>query len=209
MTKIIKNNKRNTLPKYTPYVPNYKTLGLEPTISSDPNPFKGAKVPVIVNGTVNKKIEPVMQRNPKTNVPYAEIPPPKEYNVVMPNVGNNVERVWNSVDNIIDDVEFDLDESIEMIDNNDQISEYAFDNTQLQPMEQTNNDIANVDLQENEYLLAIDGSIISTGTLETIQQEAKELILGEHKLYNTQQIPIEHIVVLKRVNIKVGVFVEE
>jgi len=143
------------------------------------------------------------------NVPYAEIADKPIPNTLIPNVGNNVENTWNSVDSmVIDDIseqgpqEFDM-----MIDNNDLYPEYAI-NSSINNTEEYNQS-NRFDLNENEYLLVINDTIISAGPLETIQNEVRAFVLGEHELHMGQQIPLDNIMILKRIKIKMGVFIDD
>jgi hypothetical protein len=61
-------------------------------------------------------------------------------------------------------------------------------------------------LDEEEFLLLVDGSAICSGPMDFIQDQTRALVFGEHELYHGNPVSIDDIVVLKRVKIKVGVF---
>ena len=219
MTKILKNPARSTKKEvYTPYVPQYKMWGVEPIPAKDDSPFKNAGKPVIVNGnkSMNKqetklKLKPLATPITKSNVPYAETISVMDKNASLPNVGNNIESVWNSVDNnmVIDDISH-IDSEAQMIDNNDYYTDEALGiSTEETIMQEQVSEITseNIDLNEDEYLIAIEGTVISSGPLDMIENAVKALIFGEHELCGGKQIPIEDIIVLKRVKIKMGVFI--
>jgi len=61
-------------------------------------------------------------------------------------------------------------------------------------------------LEEDEYLLIVSGECICSGPLEEIQEQARAMAFGEHSLCGDTPIPIDDIVVIKRVPVKVGLF---
>lgn len=63
-------------------------------------------------------------------------------------------------------------------------------------------------LEEDEYLLVVDGSAICSGPMEDIQEQARALVFGEHPLCGGNPMPIDDIIVLKRAKVKVGLFLE-
>lgn len=200
-TKIFQNPNRNRqiIPK--PYYPEYKRLGVEPIGNSNNKPFNIKGQPVIVSGNKN-----TTKWTPKA------MPEQNNYMPTVPNVGNNAETIWSasSLDNtIVDDI--GLDENATMIDNNEFYPEYAgggsVEPVLTQSSMPTNQD--GINLQANEYIIAISGQIISTGDLETIQNEIQQLVFGEHELCDGQAVDISEIIVLKRVNVKMGIFVDE
>ena len=219
--KIVKNPKRGEKKLYTPYVPQHKALGIEPLPPfNDKNPFKSNGPAIIVNGNkpVNDtklKLKPLAKQLTNTNVPYAETISVMDKSASLPNVGNNVENVWNSVDSMIIDDISELDENAEMIDNNDFVSDYAFESNIQSSIPQAKEEIEeieeisnNISIDEDEYLIAVEGTVISTGTLNSIQNEVSALVLGEHEICGGKQIPTDDIIVLKRVKIKMGVFLD-
>lgn len=63
-------------------------------------------------------------------------------------------------------------------------------------------------LEENEYLLLVEGAAICSGPEDYIQEQTRLLVFGEHELYNGNPVSVDDIVVIKRAKIKVGVFLE-
>jgi len=64
------------------------------------------------------------------------------------------------------------------------------------------------DLQEELYLLIVSGAAICSGPKEEIEDQARAFIFGEHQLCEGNPTPIEEVLVLKKVKIKVGLFLE-
>ena len=63
-------------------------------------------------------------------------------------------------------------------------------------------------IQDDSYILFVNGTIIAVDVMEKIQSIASSLIFGEHPLCDGCAIPIEDIVVLKKIKLKVGLFLE-
>ena len=59
----------------------------------------------------------------------------------------------------------------------------------------------------DEYILMIGGNVIFTGNLDATQRLLKTVVYGEHEDF--KDVSVEDIVVLKKMKIKIGVFVEE
>jgi hypothetical protein len=207
--KIFPNPNRKRQVIHTPYQPEYRRWGVEPIQAPNSNPFniKGKALVIDSNKNTSKWTPKAVARD---NVPYAS--PPTNYvsNVPVPNVGNNVENIWSSIDNtVVDDI--GLEENTQMVDNNDFYPEYAMGGSveavMTEPTMPQSQD--GINLQTNEYLIAIDGQIISTGSLEAVQDEIRQLVFGEHPLSIEAAVDVNDIIVLKRVNIKMGVFLDE
>lgn len=58
-----------------------------------------------------------------------------------------------------------------------------------------------------QYILMINGEVVESGEIEVIEARAKEILYGEDLDY--QEIAPEKLVVLKRVNLKVGVYIQD
>lgn len=164
------------------------------------------------------------------NVPYAEAVEMTSNivrSVPLPNVGNNIENTWSGMDDMVMDEEgefTEVDANHLMIDNNfdDEKNYVGIPQTikgapklQIQ-MDQmiheedtvTVFDAAQLNVAYNEYVLAVKGEIISTGLLDQIQEEVRELVFGEHSVSEGNIVSTDDIIVLKRIKIKVGVFIE-
>lgn len=202
---------------YKPYVPQYQVHGIErdETYALTDRRRFGNQKPVLVKGNPNMFSG---NEHISRNVPFAETSVMPQRTSNIPNVGNNIENMWAATDNeIIDDIGLEIDESAPMIDNNDfiDIEEVAVQEhqryapTASAPAQHTVSEAASlpITLQDDEYLLAVGETIIATGPLNFIEGEVKDLIFGDHVLCEGQAIPADELMVLKRVKIKVGVFI--
>lgn len=231
--KLYKNKDRDRAVEVKPYVPQYQIRGVVPEefvgkTEVDPSMvFKQEPLP----------LDNPRATRPLVRQPYAEaVPSPiGRGRGLLPNVGNNMERTWSGVDaEVIDDV--GLDPNHQMIDNNDFVSSAALgiqedadpnftfpvaDDTEEKFLtEERSNDALQISLEEeqlfktiytldeDEYLVLVDGVSVCTGDINIVQQQTRDLVFGNHQAYNGSSVPIDDIVVLKRVKIKVGLFLE-
>lgn len=210
--KLYKNTARKTSTAYKPYVPQYQLMGIEP------QEYKSATLPS------NARIVESNLDNPRVRQMDLQKPlePSRQSNNYIPNVGNNMDQTWSGIDgDIIDDMEeVNLDHS--MIDNNDFISEEFFksyNHAQLPEHEynkhtiienKTDDDFSSIvkNLESNSYLLLINDVAICSGPLEDIQEQARALVFGEHELCGGSPIPVEDLIIMKKVSIKMGLFLE-
>lgn len=225
--KIYKNKERGKTEVRKNYVPQYQMMGIEP------EEIKSAVVP----GARVSESQPITNDNPRTRrvgirQPYADpVPSPVGGSRgPVPNVGNNMEHMWSSVDGeIIDDLDVDSDRP--MVDNNDYVSDEALGLPQRPPSreelpsldemihppvrkfveETVDADDANSvisKLSEGDYLLMVGGVSVCSGPAEEVQEQARLLVFGDHELCDGNPIPVDDIVVIKRVPIKIGLFLE-
>lgn len=223
--KVYKNPKRSAQAEtIKPYIPQYKLMGIEPN-DYHSQPQGHAVKPQIV------KPQPLPLDNPRAprpmiRQPYAEAASPiGRGRGILPNVGNNVEQTWSSLDGeIIDDLTETSDQ--EMIDNNEFATDQALgyqapqiievedgEYTTLEGLHSEgsgSDDLSSVlsSLDEESFLLMVEGEAICSGPMEEIQEQAKALVFGEHSLCDGNPKSIEDIVIVKRVKIKVGLFLE-
>jgi len=61
-------------------------------------------------------------------------------------------------------------------------------------------------LPTNQYLILINGIPFSEGSLEKVQEEVRALLFGENE--KVKDVEPNDIIVLKRVKVNVGVFLE-
>jgi len=225
---FFKNPARGQTPKFKPYVPQYKVRGLEPEyIASATVPDTMNRVQAIRQPTPRSNDNPRLRPPPSIskNVPYAELPSEVISLGSMPNVGNNIENTWGPNEEY-----FDLDQSLnvphhQFIDNNEYDNNNYADLPEMMEAPPTERDITvyddiddNDDVGEvasskssinGDYILVIKDSIIASGTLEAVEKEVKKLVFGEHPLCKSSEISVDDIVVLKKMKIKVGVFLTD
>jgi hypothetical protein len=231
--KLIKNPDRDKPAPYKPYVPQYQVHGVEPT------EYQSAVVP---GGTKIARPSALPSDNPRARrapvrQPYAEATtsPIGRGRGPIPNVGNNMEQTWSSVDGeIIDDLSDQVDPNQEMVDNNDFVSDAAFGfqngptaadirpehqvypATMLEQEVQANRQPADPEdllpvltaLEDDAYLLIVSGVPVCSGPKEEIEDQARALVFGEHEICAGEPVPVDDIIILKRVKVKVGLFLE-
>lgn len=232
---LIKNPERNKPAVHKPYVPQYQVHGKEP------QEYQGGAV---VPGHQMARPTPLPNDNPRAKrvpirQPYAEAAPSPigRGRGPIPNVGNNMEQTWSSVDGeLIDDLTeaSDIDQNQQMIDNNEYVSGAALGfqngitaadispNYQVfgpqaieQEVEATHypadpNDLLPVltALDNDAYLLIVGGVPVCSGPKDEIEDQAQALVFGEHELSDGNPVPVDDIVILKRVKVRVGLFLE-
>lgn len=191
----MKDKKTDIIEKYKP---NYISRGIDPVLlggnsSVVEHPIEGQET-ALPPGIYNLSPEPASRRRPPPlvkNVPYAEpVDTTNMHSASMPNVGNNMEQTWVGLNGDASYVIDDLDQENESIE-----LEY----NEAEPNKES----------IGEYVLIYDGSIISSGNLELVQSEVKDILFGQHNLSKNKNIEVEDLIVLKRVPIKVGVFLGE
>jgi hypothetical protein len=230
--KLIKNPDRNKPTAYKPYVPQYQVHGKEP------QEYQGGAVAPghqMTRPTSLPSDNPRSKRVPLRQ-PYAEVAPSPIGRGPVPNVGNNMEHTWSSVDGeIIDDLsnpEFDPNQ--QMIDNNDFVTETAlgyqsgptaadiFPHYQAYAPQAIEQEIEAIhqpadpddllpvltSLDDESYLLIVAGVPVCSGPKTEIEDQARALVFGEHELSDGNPVPIDDIIILKRVKVKVGLFLE-
>lgn len=225
--KFYKNPARKNLEVHKPYVPQYQLRGIDPvdhkkaTVMSHSEAFS--------QNAQNSQDNPRLPR-PAIRQPYAEAvnSPIGRGRGPLPNVGNNIEQTWPGVDGeIIDDIS--IDPSHQMVDNNDYVSSAALGLPEDNVVNTVNSAVENQFLTENylekamtsehlsslvkkleeeEYLLMVQNDPICSGPLSLVQEQASLLIFGDHELYQDNPVSIDDILIIKRVKIKVGVFLE-
>ena len=229
--KIYKNPARNQTSNARQPIPQYQLLGIEPQEHKNAQ-FAPGQV-LMTRGGVSNENNP-RTRTATIRQPYAEAALSPIGNGPVPNVGNNMGHTWAGVDeSIIDDLSNQIDPNHPMIDNNEMVSPIEEplmeiqDNEPIQMLEQQSkpfwtaedlqsaisksfedNPVGLSNLQDNSYILLIRGDIISIGSLQEIEEEANVLLFGDHELCNGKPLPLEDIVVLKKVKIKTGLFLE-
>ncbi len=198
--KFYKNPARNEVEAHTPYVPRYQVIGVSPSIRNDN-----------VNNLQHIKRTPPPAPSIVSR-PYAEYieSPIGRGRGEIPNVGNNFEQTWQSVDGkITDDLSIEIDNNHEMIDNNEFINEPANSISAPYNSSHENNSIIKTihSLKNDDYLLLVDGVPLCSGLPEYIQEQASLLVFGEHPAYNGS-VHVNNILIIKKINILVGVYLK-
>lgn len=190
--------------------------------------------PVVSNENPRVRPAPTFQ----VNVPFATSADVLPKAATIPNVGNNMENSWTAVDNFDEYVETSSfeDESVVIDPNNPLIDNNFEDEENWKPIPKVLRkapeavDMSDLDsddefeevqdtydtqaqspmhsINDDDYVIIIDGQIIRIGKLVVVQDEVRDLIFGDHELNKIKNITEDDIVVLKRVKIKVGVFLE-
>lgn len=227
----IKNPERGKPQLRERYVPQYQLLDITPNAVDiganldTPNVAPAHKVEVVARAPfasiTNPRTRPV-PTSASRFVPYAEEGPPQLGRDPLPNVGSNIETTWTSLDDMVFDAEGNLvePENQTMLDNNqDDPANYADIPAQLPIPKSTTQPVILQEVQEEpiqmeqigpeDGVLIVKGEILSVASLTSIEEEVRALVYGEHPLCEANKIDPEDIVVLKRVNIKVGVFLEK
>jgi hypothetical protein len=219
-TKLIKNPERGKTAPFKPYVPQYQLRGITPTpppeeMGTEASP--GKKLPFgtyFLPKAQTKKSYPILK-----NLPYAEIGA-TPFNAPLPNVGNNNEVVWAGMDAVSLDEDgnpIDMEElgDQKMIDNNWEQEEFR---PPLQILEEENDegaetmtvsDTSQLNVGYDEFVLVVRGEIVSTGAFDGMQREVRALVLGGHPATAGEPVEVDEIVLLKRVPVKVGVFIDQ
>lgn len=218
-SKYFKNPDRGNDKPFQPYIPQWQLLGREPTDAAVGKPVQSPPL---------TKHAPFVQRNAPTfrpipnisrNVPFAEEGPVTLGHAPLPNVGNNVENTWAGMEIIDDEGLAEVDINRQMVDNNnDDPHNYDRIPKVLKSAPAPKNEVPEQrpetesnplqDLEANDYVLLVKGEVIAMGALLDIQEEVRALVFEEHPLSESTVITIDDIIVLKRVKIKVGVFIE-
>lgn len=216
--KVYRNKARAQQETFTPYVPQYQKFGIEPEEYKSPTLTPGYTLAVQKTAPSQEHVRGV---KPAIRQSYAEaVPSPVgRGRGPLPNVGNNVEQTWSSVDGEIEDDISDVDLNHPMIDNNEYVTDEAFGlenklesnhymtkSVMEEAIQNDNVFEAIKELEEDTYLLMMKNVNICAGPLEYIQEQTTALVFGEHEMYQGNPIPIDDIIVIKRVKLKVGVF---
>lgn len=117
------------------------------------------------------------------------------------------QEVYDSVDGSIFDAEgkkIPLQDS-HIIDNNEFVNFDGNVGQQTSPPVKQSKGSPNI----GEYILMVFGKLIDTGSLEKIEERVRAIMYGEDTGFGDLKLDVDDIVVLKRVSIKIGVFLEE
>ena len=120
--------------------------------------------------------------------------------------------MYTSVDNVPFDADNNkIDTNGHIIDNNEFVN---LDFINPPKSKQSNDDeIKNKDVdispEIGDYILMVFGKFILSGSINAIEGRIKSILYGEDESFNGTGVKLDDIVVLKRMQIKVGVFVDE
>ena len=111
----------------------------------------------------------------------------------------------------VDDIPFDendepIDTQGHIIDNNDFVS---FGEAPPAPRREEPRETQSTTPEVGEYILMVLGKLIASGSLEDIEKRVKAIIYGEDQSFSGLEVGLDDIVVLKRVALKIGVFIDE
>lgn len=213
-----------------PYVPQYKVHGMQP-----PAQYRGGAVMpnnVVTASSPTNQVNPRIKR-PMMNIETPTNPIQNTMsNLNHINVGNNVEHSWSDYEDqqldpntpMIDNNEYVSDQAYASMGNTASSLEptmqgkVTIDTSDLEQYDSSANmsshsanssdDLFPIisDLNDEEYLLLVSGVAICSGPVEEIQEQVSALLFGEHELCDGQPIDLNDIIVIKRVQIKTGVF---
>jgi len=217
--KLYKNPYRNSSSsneeKSEPYVPNYKIMGIDEELL----------VSNLENSSDFVKLQN-QQEDDESNPRLRKLSIRQETNESnrqniggLVNVGNNMDYTWSGVDGeIFDDISsVVLDANKEMIDNNNfvEVSDLIEKTTDTNKINSFKEKLTeefrqksssfNL-LNEEDYILMIDDTVIAVGSVNDIEEQANLLVFGDHEICDGNPIPAENILVLKRVKINIGLF---
>lgn len=151
---------------------------------------------------------------PKIQVPYEPEHVRKAVDVLEAplntiTVDPEVDKAFMGVDDIIIDEDGnDLPyKDGHIIDNNDYVNigfpQQASDTKNDKPVE----DVTSPKI--GDYILMVFGKLISSGTQQEIQDKVRDIMYGDDKSFSGLEVNSEDIVVLKRMPIKIGIFIDD
>jgi hypothetical protein len=185
--------------EYVPYVPNYKKMNITPTTQDCSVDFSNSSISS--EGDLDNPRIRKPNVTTSTNVQYSEFVEVGSKTEYVPNVGNNIEHTWVGIDgDIVDDLGINGDSVKKSLEH----QEYNVVTENYTDTVKNTYNTTNI----GEYLIIFNGQIISTGDLSSVQNDVRSLIFGEHELCKTNNINVEDLIVLKRIPIKIGVFIE-
>ena len=211
--KYFSNPLRKVEKPYTPYVPHYQMKGIQPA------EVGGAQIDTKSNPTPNRvniiTAMPGPQRTTPTivsrNVPYASLTQSNFGSspgfIPLPNNGNNIEQTWNG-DLVEESVQ--LSDADEIVDNNEFIDieslqipskfdDQANENPSLE------NESGEMVISIGEFVLLVDGNVMIVGSQEEVQEAVQAILFGEFP--GVGQKNMDDLIVLRRVEVKAGVFI--
>lgn len=181
MTKIYRNPERNKPQAHQQYVPQYKSLGVKP-VQQPSRIVEGNNAKPVFTGD-----------NPRLKIPVFDVK-----QSMLPNVGAE------------DWMEENVDPNHPMIDNNEFVSYQSLGAQDPSTIPENNEDLLPFlhSTEEGVYTLIVGNTIVKQGSLQEVEAEASLFIFGEHEFCNGNPVPVEEILILKKIRIKTGLFLE-
>lgn len=101
-----------------------------------------------------------------------------------------------------------------IIDNNEYVN-FGFDSkpTSRQVKQEQSAKVGSVEKADDspnigDYILMVHGKLVLSGPIDVIESQVKAIMYGDDKSFSGIEVSIDDLVVLKRVDIKVGIFVD-
>lgn len=234
--KVYKHPDRNKVANYKPYIPQYQIHGKDPgehrnivvptghpvAIPSTDNPR--AKKPMIRQSYATESVPPIGRG--RSSVPNVG----NNMDHIWSSSG-----VDTITDDFPDEL---IDDSNPMIDNNEFVTERAMGFQVGVNANEIQNNTSNgqviiekdldapnhlsiedsiqsddllpilASLTNNVFLLIVSGVPLCSGPKTEIEDQARALVFGEHEMCEGNPIPVDDILIIKRVEVKVGLFLE-
>lgn len=187
---IIKNPRRAAQAVAPNYTPEYVRLGKNPVPA--PNGWRGIPITPIDEEPIRSPgVLPVsLLTNQKSN----------------PNVPSTLET-YDTFDDQIITAENEADYQISNDLDDDEVIEPVFEPQSFRPNSNDTQENGDDTPEIGQYILMVQGKVVMTGDLEFIETRIKHILYGEDKNY--EKLSTDDIVVLKRVGLKIGVFINE
>jgi hypothetical protein len=199
---IIKNPQRSIPKIHEPYEPEYVRRGIK--VQEAPSNAPGVLGSTKKRDTDNSIVDRTPGEPIKTVSSSIYV---DQWGRVIP-AAVNTEAIF-SIDQTSDENGAAIPLEGGLIDNNDYVDLGYFSNPTKKPEEnkaQTKESSSSPNV--GDYILMVLGKLITTGSPEKIESKVKEIMYGEDKDFAGLEISIDDIIVLKRMAIKVGIFIE-
>jgi hypothetical protein len=173
-------------------------------VIKNPNRNNNSQIPVYEPEWVRLGKKPIQIQMPRKTIPLVK------------SSKNDEKRDFSSLNGAIFDEEGKeiKVEQGHIIDNNDYVFPPSMTNShQAQPktqQEDPKNEQETVQGQPKvgEYILLVLGKIIHTGSIDQIESVARAILYGENEQFIDQEVKVDDIVILKRIGINVGIFID-
>jgi hypothetical protein len=98
-----------------------------------------------------------------------------------------------------------------IIDNNDiiDLDKISFDSPEIDETDLSESNTDSLIPNINEYILMILGEIILIGSLKEVENKLQNIIYKEDPAFKDKSVDVENIIILKRIEFKVGVSINE